>query len=312
MRTINREKIVSAAGHVVVLKGGDSAEREISLISGDAVFKGLQRLGVRSTAIDVGENIISELEQAKPDLVFIMLHGKGGEDGVIQGMLEIMKLPYTGSGVLASALAMDKAKSKLIWQKLNLNTADFMLLDKDTNWQAVIDRFGETAVKPVNGGSSLGIALVKDADSLKREYENAICFDSQVMAEKCIQGKEFSVGVLQEQLLPIIQLETDRQFFDYDAKYVDEDTRYICPPELSEEKQLEIEDLVRAAYDCLGCEGLARVDLMQDKSEVFYLLEVNTVPGMTSHSFIPMAAQKVGLDFDELLLRILDAELALS
>ena len=179
MRTINREKIVSAAGHVVVLKGGDSAEREISLISGDAVFKGLQRLGVRSTAIDVGENIISELEQAKPDLVFIMLHGKGGEDGVIQGMLEIMKLPYTGSGVLASALAMDKAKSKLIWQKLNLNTADFMLLDKDSNWQAVIDRFGETAVKPVNGGSSLGIALVKDADSLKREYENAMCFDSQ-------------------------------------------------------------------------------------------------------------------------------------
>jgi len=312
MRTINREKIVSAAGHVVVLKGGDSAEREISLISGDAVFKGLQRLGVRSTAIDVGENIISELEQAKPDLVFIMLHGKGGEDGVIQGMLEIMKLPYTGSGVLASALAMDKAKSKLIWQKLNLNTADFMMLDKDTNWQAVIDRFGETAVKPVNGGSSLGIALVKDAESLKREYENAMTFDSAVMAEKCIRGREFSVGVLQEQLLPTIQLETNRQFFDYDAKYVDENTRYICPPELSEEKQCELDNLVRAAYDSLGCEGLARVDLMQDKDEVFYLLEVNTVPGMTSHSFVPMAAQKVGIEFDELLLQILDAELALS
>ncbi|MCH7815042.1 MAG: D-alanine--D-alanine ligase [Proteobacteria bacterium] len=309
MSTINREKIIDEFGHVVVLKGGTSVERDISLLSGEAVYQGLKRLGLRSTVIDVGDDIITELTNAKPDYVFIMLHGKGGEDGVIQGLLEIMKIPYTGSGVLASALAMDKAKSKFIWQKLDLNTADFLLIDEESDWQAVMDQLGVAVVKPVNGGSSIGIEIVKDAGALKQQYEIAIKYDSEVMAEKYIAGREFSIGVLQNQLLPTIQLETKREFFDYEAKYVDVDTRYICPPELSEEKQSEIGILARAAYESLGCEGLTRVDVIQDKNQVFYLLELNTVPGMTEHSFVPMAAKQMGIDFDELLLQILDAEL---
>ncbi|HAJ77073.1 MAG TPA: D-alanine--D-alanine ligase [Gammaproteobacteria bacterium] len=308
MRTINKEEILSNLGHVVVLKGGTSAEREISLISGSAVFNGLQRLGVESSVIDVGETIIGDLQDASPDQVFNMLHGQGGEDGVIQGMLDVMGISYTGSGVLASALAMDKVKSKLLWQQLGLRTADFLILDEETDWQSVIDRLERVVVKPVNGGSSLGISIVDNAEDLQQEYLSALEFDSQVMAEKCIKGKEFSTGVLEDQMFPTIQLETNREFFDFDAKYKDGNTRIICPPRLSEEKLSELEKLIRDAYESLGCTGLARVDLMQDEDGDFYLLEVNTVPGMTEHSFIPMAASQIGIDFDELLLHILAAE----
>lgn len=312
MRTINKEKIVTESGHVLVLKGGMSAEREISLLSGDAVFEGLQRLGVNSTLLDVTDELVVDLKRLNPDLVFIMLHGQGGEDGVTQGLLEAMRIPYTGSGVLASALAMDKIKSKLIWQQLGLQTADFLILDSDTDWQEVIADFGKVVVKPANGGSSLGIAIVNDAESLQRQYKATSKFDSVVMAEKCIVGNEYSVGILEDQILPTVELRTNRQFFDFDAKYVDEGTEIICPPELSEAKQLELNQLARAAFESLGCKGLARVDVMQDENEEFYLLELNTVPGMTAHSFIPVAAEKSGTDFDELLLKILDVELALN
>lgn len=310
MRTINKEKIVASAGHVVVLKGGNSVEREISLISGEAVFQGLQRLGIHSTVLDVTDNVVAELIEAKPDLVFIMLHGQGGEDGVIQGLLETMQMAYTGSGVLASALAMDKVKSKLIWQQLGLQTPDFALLDKDTDWQGIIDRFGRVVVKPASGGSSIGIAIASDAKSLQELYVIASKLDSQVMAEKCIVGEEFSVGLIQGELLPAIQMQTKRDFFDFEAKYLDEDTKIICPPDLSEAKRLELNKLVRVAYDSLDCAGLARVDVMQDGDGEFYLLEVNTIPGMTKHSFVPAAAKQIGIGFDELLLRILEAELA--
>jgi len=310
MRTINREEIVKDSGHVVVLKGGTSAEREISLLSGDAVFQGLQRLGVNASVLDVQEKtLIDDLRGLSPDLVFIMLHGQGGEDGVIQGLLEVMDLPYTGSGVLSSALAMDKIKSKMIWQRLGLKTAEFELLNANTNWQEVITKFGEVVVKPVSGGSSLGIAIARDAKALKTQFEISQTFDSEVMAEKCIVGNEYSVGVLREQILPTIQMRTKREFFDFDAKYIDEDTEIICPPNLSEAKQIELNELVKAAYDSLHCEGLTRVDVMQDEAEEFYLLELNTVPGMTSHSFVPLAAEKSGIGFDELLLRILNVEL---
>ena len=308
MRTINKEEILTNLGHVVVLKGGTSAEREISLISGNAVFNGLQRLGVKSSVIDVGESIISDLKDASPDLVFNMLHGQGGEDGVIQGMLDVMGISYTGSGVLASALAMDKVKSKLLWQQLGLRTPDFLILDEETDWQGVIDRLERVVVKPVNGGSSLGISIVDNTKDLQQEYLSALEFDTQVMAEKCIEGKEFSTGVLDDQMFPTIQLETNREFFDFDAKYKDGNTRIICPPELSEEKQSELEKLIRDAYESLDCTGLARVDLMQDEDGDFYLLELNTAPGMTEHSFVPMAANQIGIDFDELLLHILAAE----
>lgn len=310
MRTINREEIVTNSGHVVVLKGGQSSEREISLLSGGAVFDGLVRLGVNADVIDVGENLIEQIEALQPDLVFNVLHGKGGEDGVIQGLLEVMAIPYTGSGVLSSALAMDKTKTKLLWQQLDLPTADFVQLKHDSDWADIIQRLGSVVVKPVNGGSSIGIAIVATAQELEKKYLAAIKLDPEVMAEQYIDGKEFSVGVMDEQLLPAIEMETKREFFTFDAKYIDDDTVVICPPNLSDAKLDELNSLVRDAYDSLDCKGLARVDVMQDTSGKFYLLELNTVPGMTEHSFIPMAAAKVGISFDDLLLRVLDSQLA--
>jgi len=310
MRTINKEKIIANCGHVVVLKGGDSAEREISLLSGEAVYQGLLRLGVKASVLDVSDTVVADLESLKPDLALIMLHGQGGEDGTMQGLLEILKIPYTGSGVLASALAMDKAKSKLIWQRLGLSTADFVLLNDATDWQAVIDDFEVAVVKPVNGGSSLGIAIVKDAASLQKQFEMASGFDSEVMAEKCVIGKEFTVGVIADQLLPVIEMSTSREFYDFEAKYADGDVKIICPAQLSEEKLIELNNLVRAAFKSLDCEGLARVDVMQDQEGEFYLLELNTIPGMTDHSFVPIAAKQSGIDFDDLLLTILELEQA--
>jgi D-alanine-D-alanine ligase len=258
----------------------------------------------------VGDTIVADLENLKPDLALIMLHGQGGEDGTIQGLLEVLKIPYTGSGVMASALAMDKVKSKLIWQRLGLNAADYMELNEATDWQALIDDFGVAVVKPVNGGSSLGIAIVKDAASLQKQFELASEFDSQVMAEKCVVGKEFTVGVIEDQLLPTAQVRTSREFYDFDAKYFDEGTEIICPAQLSEEEQTELNELARAAYISLGCEGLARVDVMQDQGGAFYLLELNTIPGMTDHSFVPIAAKQAGINFGNLLLTILELEQA--
>ena len=310
MRTINKEKIIANCGHVVVLKGGDSAEREISLLSGGAVYQELLRLGVKASVLDVSDTVVADLENLRPDLAMIMLHGQGGEDGTIQGLLEFLKIPYTGSGVLASALAMDKVKSKLIWQRLGLNAADFAMLNEATDWQAVIDDFEVVVVKPVNGGSSLGIAIVKDAAGLQKQYEMASGLDSQVMAEKCVIGKEFTVGVIEDLLLPAVQMSTSREFYDFDAKYVDEDAEIICPAPLSEEERVKLNELARAAYSSLGCEGLARVDVMQDQDGAFYLLELNTIPGMTDHSFVPIAAKQAGIDFGELLLTVLELEQA--
>jgi D-alanine-D-alanine ligase len=308
-KPINREELLASVGHVVVLMGGSSVEREISLLSGQAVYDGLVRLGADCVAIDAGEHIVEQMQLAKPDLVFNMLHGQFGEDGALQGMLEAMRIPYTGSGVLTSALAMDKVRTKLIWQSLGLSTAEFVLLEEKTDWDSVILELGPVVVKPVNGGSSLGIAISSTGQELKDQYAESAKFDAQVFAEKCIFGKEFSVGVLEGELLPSIELETDREFFNFDAKYVDEGTRVICPPNLEASVLRRLEELVLKAYESLSCKGLARVDVMQDGDGEFYLLEINTVPGMTSHSFIPLAAKKAGLDFDELLLRVLELEM---
>lgn len=312
MRTINREKILARVGRVLVLKGGNSPEREISLISGQAVTDSLQRLGVEVLELDIGTDPINAIRAARPDLVLLMLHGKGGEDGVMQGLLEVMGLPYSGSGVLASALAMDKVKSKLLWQQLGLKTAPFCELYTDTDWGAVIADFGAVVVKPVCGGSSLGISIVDDPGTLQQKFAEAMGFDTHIMAEKFIAGTEFSTGVLDDELFPTVQLETDRQFFDFEAKYKDEKTRIICPPRLEPEQLDKLEHLVRAAYRSLGCSGLARVDVMQDEQGEFNLLELNTIPGMTEHSFVPTSAKRVGIDFDELMLRILDAEIGVS
>lgn len=308
MRTINREQILSKLNRVVVLLGGQSPEREISLLSGQAVVEGLRRLGLDTTAIDVGDDVIQQLQASKPDLVVNMLHGQGGEDGVIQGLLEMMKLPYTGSGVLASALAMDKSKSKQIWMQQSLPTAPYRTLTENCNWSEIIAEFETVVVKPVSGGSSLGISIVNNAKSLQEEFQKAQQFDQHVMAEKYIEGREFSTGIIGEELLPTILLETSREFFDYEAKYVDESTRIMCPLDLPQDVQERIDFLVRSAYSSLGCKGLARVDFMEDANGEFYLLELNTVPGMTSHSFVPTSAKRVGIDFDELLLRMLEVE----
>ena len=310
MGTIINKTLKDRIGRVALLFGGLSPEREISLLSGKAVLESLKRLEIDVTAIDVGEDLLQRLEQLGPDFVVNMLHGCGGEDGTIQGVLEIMRIPYSGSGVLASALAMDKVKSKLIWQQLGLRTAEFRLLQEASDWAGVVSQLGPVVVKPVNGGSSLGIELADSAEALERCFREAKKFDSSVFAEQMIVGEEFSVGVLNDEVLPAIQLRTGREFFDYEAKYVDEDTEYICPAKISSEEMDALNTLAKRAYDCLGCSGLARVDLMQHaKTKEFYLLEVNTIPGMTDHSFIPHAASKVGMDFDSLMTRILTAEL---
>lgn len=309
MRTINRQQVLAEAGHVVLLMGGTSPEREISLLSGQAVASSLSSLGVHTTVIDVGENIVDELRSAAPDLVVNMLHGQGGEDGVIQGYLDLLQIPYTGSGVLASALAMDKVKSKQIWCQMGLATASFTVLNDDSDWGAIIASFERVVVKPIYGGSSLGIAVVDSPESLKRAYTEACGFQQGVMAEKYIEGPEYSTGILDDELMPTILLETDREFFDFTAKYIDEGTRIICPAPLSSERMEVAEALVKSAYSSLGCSGLARVDFMEDAAGEFFLLEVNTVPGMTSHSFVPKSAARVGIDFDELVLRILDGKL---
>lgn len=308
-KPINKEAVIAKLGHVVVLMGGNSPEREISLLSGTAVLEGLQRLGVKCSGIDANKNLNEAIASSKPDWVFNMLHGQGGEDGVVQGFLETMNIPYSGSGVLSSALAMDKVRSKLIWLQLGLRTAEFIQLGESTDWQGVIDRFKRVVVKPTNGGSSLGIAICDTAAGLKHQYEQALKIDAQVFAEKHIDGREFSTSIIGDTVLPTIQLETEREFFDFDAKYVDAGTRIICPPELSDSEMKEIEHLALSAYQSLGCRGIARVDVMQSADKKFYLLEVNTVPGMTSHSFVPAAAKAAGMGFDDLLLFILDHEL---
>ena len=309
MRTINKERVLAEAGHVVLLMGGTSPEREISLLSGQAVASSLSSLGVHTTIIDVGENIVDELRSAAPDLVVNMLHGQGGEDGVIQGYMDLLQIPYTGSGVLASALAMDKVKSKQIWCQMGLATASFTVLNDESDWGAIIASFERAVVKPIYGGSSLGIAVVDSPESLKRAYTEACGFQQGVMAEKYIEGPEYSTGILDDELMPTILLETDREFFDFTAKYIDEGTRIVCPAPLSRERMDAAEALVKSAYSALGCSGLARVDFMEDAAGEFFLLEVNTVPGMTSHSFVPKSAARVGIDFDELVLRILDGKL---
>jgi len=309
MRTINREQVLAKVGHVVLLMGGASPEREISLLSGQAVANSLSALGIRTTVIDVGKNIVDELLTAAPDLVVNMLHGQGGEDGVMQGCLDLLQIPYTGSGVLASALAMDKVKSKQIWRQMGLATAPFIKLTDDSDWEGIIVSFDRVVVKPIYGGSSLGIAIVDSAASLERAYEEACEFKQGVMAEKYLDGPEYSTGVLCDELLPTILLETDREFFDFTAKYVDEGTRIVCPAPLSSERMEIAESLVKSAYSALDCSGLARVDFMADAAGEFFLLEVNTVPGMTSHSFVPISAARVGIDFDELIVRILDGKL---
>ncbi len=300
------DTIKQRLGRVGVLYGGLSSEREVSLQSGEAVFKALQKSGVDTVAIDLRENAIEQVQRALLDRVFIVLHGPGGEDGRVQAMLEFMGLPYTGSGVQASSLAMDKLLSKQLWRGINLPTPDFAVLQADTDWLQILAQLGgEVMVKPVHEGSSIGMTKADSPESLQRAYEDAVAYDTNVLAERVIKGAEYTVSVLGERALPAIKLETNNRFYDYEAKYQSENTRYICPCGLSPDKHDQLQKLALKAFKSLGCSGWGRVDVMADSEDNFYLLEVNTVPGMTSHSLVPIAAKAVGMSFEELVVNIL-------
>lgn len=311
MSAINTSSSVNISlGRIVVLYGGQSGEREVSLKGGKAVLVALQTKGLDAHGLDLGPGWIAELEALQADHVFIVLHGAGGEDGTVQGALECMGLPYTGSGVLASALAMDKLRCKQLWQGIGLPTAGFAQLHQDSDWSALlVELGGEVMVKPASEGSSLGMAKASSTNELQAAWAAADTFDSVVIAECWLSGAEYTVAILNGRPLPVIKLETDRAFYDYEAKYLADDTRYICPCGLSADAEQAMQALALRAFNSLGCQGWGRVDVMMSADGEPSLLEVNTVPGMTDHSLVPMAAAAAGLSFTDLLLEILQTSL---
>ncbi len=307
--TLDKSKL---NGRIAVLMGGHSAERDVSLQSGQAVLAVFEQHNADVIAIDPAHrDLLDAIREENIAHVFIALHGRGGEDGILQGCLEKMGVSYTGSGVLASALALDKMRCKQLWQGMELPTADFQVLDADSDWSAVVERLGETViVKPVNEGSSLGMSKSVGAEQLRESYVSASQYDEVVIAERWLAGEEFTVAILDDKALPVIKLETDRGFYDYEAKYVSDSTRYICPCGLEEDIERQMQDVALKAYHSLGCEGWARVDLMTDADGNLFLLEVNTVPGMTSHSLVPMAAKVQGYSFSDLVMSIFNLSVA--
>jgi D-alanine-D-alanine ligase len=294
-------------GKVAVLLGGRSAERAISLKSGKAVLDGLRRRGVNAHPFDPAEQTMEALRQQGFNRVHIALHGRYGEDGTVQGALELMGLPYTGSGVMASALAMDKWRTKLLWQAAGINTPRHLLLNPKSDFDAVVKELGlPLIVKPSREGSTIGLTKVTTATNMLRAYELAAKHDMMVLAEQFIDGPELTVAILGETALPLVRIQTASGLYDYQAKYVSEDTRYFCPSGLSTAEEDAIQMQALQAHKVLGCEGWGRVDVMLDKSGKPYFLETNTSPGMTDHSLVPMAAKAAGISFEDLVLRILE------
>ena len=303
------EQTLSARfGKVAVLMGGPSAEREISLLSGNAVLSALIDMGVDAIGLDVSDaSVLSDLQKHNINRVFIALHGRWGEDGVMQGALEVLGLPYTGSGVLGSAIAMEKGRCKLMWIGAGLPTPEFMLLgdEKDIE-QAEINIGYPMAIKPSREGSSLGVSKANNRDELVCFWHAAKQLDDIVLAEKWITGTELTVAVLNGRALPVIRLEAQGEFYDFDAKYISDETSYICPCGLPADLESAVQDLAVNAFNVAACHGWGRVDILLDEDQQPYLLEVNTVPGMTSHSLVPMAAKQSGLEFNKLVLQILE------
>jgi D-alanine-D-alanine ligase len=294
-------------GKVVVLMGGKSAEREISLLSGNAVLAALQRQGVDAHAFDPAKRSIFELVSEKCARAFIALHGRHGEDGTVQGALELMEIPYTGSGVLASALCMDKLRTKLVWQAVGIPVPRHVVLTAASDWHAVARELGlPLMVKPAREGSSIGITKVVAAADLKTAYELAARHDTLVLAEEFIAGKELTAAFLAGRVLPLIRIEAPQGNYDYHHKYFSDDTQYHCPCGLPAAQESAIQMLVLGAIEALGCRGWGRADLMLRDDGQSFLFEMNTVPGMTDHSLVPMAARAAGLSFDELALKILE------
>ncbi|WP_300454151.1 D-alanine--D-alanine ligase [Accumulibacter sp.] len=296
-------------GKVAVLFGGRSAEREVSLNSGSRVLAALQRQGVDAQAFDPAERRLDELRVF--DRAFIALHGRYGEDGTIQGVLELMGIPYTGSGVMASALGMDKWRSKLLWRAAGLPVPEYVLLDEQTDLASVASALGlPLFVKPANEGSSIGITKVKTVDDLAVARVAAARYDSLVIAERAILGGEYTVAILGDQALPIIKIEPGNEFYDYEAKYLRDDTAYRCPCGFPEAREAQLRAQALEAFRVLGGRGWGRVDFLLDQPDASgeqqaYFLEVNTSPGMTDHSLVPMAARAAGISYEELVVRVL-------
>ena len=303
-------KLDNKFGKVAVLMGGRSGEREVSLKSGAAVLRALQIQGVDAHSFDPLEQPLHDLENF--DRVFINLHGRFGEDGCIQGALEMLEIPYTGSGVMASAIGMDKWRTKLLWRALNIVTPDFELVTANSNFAEIEAKLGlPMFVKPANEGSSIGISKVKQAGGLKAAYELAAKADPLVIAEAFVGGGEYTVGIIGDAAagyiaLPIIRIVPKNEFYDFEAKYLRNDTEYLCPCGLSAEKEAEIQQQALQAFIAVGCKGWGRVDFLMDEAGQHYFLEINTSPGMTDHSLVPMAAKAAGISFEQLVIRILE------
>lgn len=292
-------------GKVAVLMGGNSAEREVSLNSGQAVLKALLARGVDAHAVDPATDNVHDLPAAGFTRAFIILHGRGGEDGTIQAVLEGIGLPYTGSRVLGSALSMDKLRCKWLWQGAGLPTPAWRVLKTEAEATGAAALGLPLMMKPAREGSSIGISKVKSVDELKAAWQFARDYDDCVIAEQFIEGEEYTVSILEGEALPVIRLQTPREFYDYEAKYQANDTQYICPCGLDVAAETAMQQLALQAFEVAGVEGWGRVDLMRDAQGNNWLIEVNTVPGMTDHSLVPMAARAAGIEFDELVLRVL-------
>ena len=294
-------------GKVAVLMGGWSAERVISLQSGQAVLDALLRSGVDAHGIDVRrDKVLHELQNGCFDRAFNVLHGPGGEDGVIQGLLDVLNIPYTGSGVLGSALAMDKFRTKQMLDSQSLPTPAYMILDANTDFEYVVASLGlPLIVKPALEGSSIGMTRVDEAEQLAVAWEVAAQFSGEVIAEQWIEGSEYTVAILNDEALPVIRLETPHAFYDYEAKYQTNDTQYICPCGLDEKEEAQLQRLALSAMKIIGVTGWGRVDILCNQKGQPYIIELNTVPGMTDHSLVPMAAMAQGINFDELVVSIL-------
>ncbi|HSY08295.1 MAG TPA: D-alanine--D-alanine ligase [Steroidobacteraceae bacterium] len=298
-------------GRVAVLLGGDSSEREISLLSGRAVLAALQRRGVDAHAFDPEERPLSRLLEERFERVWIALHGPGGEDGTVQGALEFLGVPYTGSGVMGSAIAMDKIATKRLALAIGVATADFVVLRGAEDFDTALEQLGlPLIVKPTSQGSSVGMTKVERAADLAAAYAAARALETSVFAEPWITGAEYTVAILKGHALASIRIETPRTFYDYQAKYFRSDTRYLCPSGLSAMAEEHLANLALAAFGVIGASGWGRADFMMDETGRPLLLEVNTVPGMTDHSLVPMAARERGIDFDELVWQVLETSSA--
>jgi D-alanine-D-alanine ligase len=299
---------MSGYGKVAVLMGGRSAERDVSLKSGSMVLAALKSKGVDAHPFDPRDAGLDQLIQQQFDRAFIALHGRFGEDGTVQGALEYLGIPYTGSGVMASALAMDKWRTKLLWQAAGIPTPPYELLVGDSDFVGIAAKTGlPVMVKPAREGSSIGMSKVMSVEKMEPAYQLAAKYDDVVIAERFIAGTEVTAAILGDEALPLIRLETPRVFYDYEAKYFADDTRYICPCGLPHEQEAMVQQTALEAFRLLGCSGWGRVDIMLDQRGQAYLLEVNTVPGMTDHSLVPMAARARGMAFADLVIRILES-----